>query len=222
MSINISFDDPHTRPAARSHRWRPTCLALLVMLVAVVGLVAPTASAGAATGNQNAVAPINPEIASAVAGRAAVFPGSVGASGPVFDDGAVVSLVTPRATLSGRTVLGDNWEDAIRAGRRAKPVDGFHDVVAHGTPTGIYDDVGNLLSPSEAAAAIRSTPSWAGQDIRLLSCSTGCPTGRFTQALADELGVAVRAPTVDFYVNSRGVPVLDAGGRWITYSPGGG
>jgi hypothetical protein len=31
----------------------------------------------------------------------------------------------------------------------------------------------------------------------------------------------VKAPTVDFYVNSRGVPVLDPGGTWITYTPGG-
>jgi hypothetical protein len=78
-----------------------------------------------------------------------------------------------------------------------------------------------LLSPGGAASVIRSTPSWGGQDIRLLSCSTGCPSGNFAQGLADELGVAVRAPTVDFYVNSRGVPVLDPGGTWITYLPGG-
>lgn len=128
----------------------------------------------------------------------------------------------PRATLSGRTVLGERWDDAIRAGRRARPETGFHDVVAHGNPTGIYDAAGNLLSPAEAAAVIRATPSWGGQNIRLLSCSTGCPTGSFAQGLANELGVAVRAPTVDFYVNSRGVPVLDPGGRWITYRPGGG
>ncbi len=86
---------------------------------------------------------------------------------------------------------------------------------------GIFDDAGNLLSPGEAASVIRSTPSWGGQDIRLLSCSTGCPSGNFAQGLADELGVAVRAPTVDFYVNSRGVPVLDPGGTWITYLAGG-
>jgi hypothetical protein len=117
--------------------------------------------------------------------------------------------------------LGGNWDDAIRAGRRATPESGFHDVVAHGTPTGIFDDAGNLLSPGDAASVIRSTPSWGGQDIRLLSCSTGCPSGNFAQGLADELGVAVKAPTVDFYVNSRGVPVLDPGGTWITYTPGG-
>ncbi len=130
--------------------------------------------------------------------------------------------LAPRATLSGRTVLGDTWDDAIRAGRRARPETGFHDVVAHGTPTGIYDAAGNLLSPADAAAVIRGTPSWGGQNIRSLSCSTGCPTGNFAQGLANELGAAVRAPTVDFYVNSRGIPVLDPGGRWLTYMPGGG
>lgn len=119
-------------------------------------------------------------------------------------------------------MFGENWDDAIRAARRARPLDGFQDVVAHGTPTGIYDDVGNLLSSSEAAAIIRETPSWGGQNVRLLSCSSGCPTGSFAQGLADELGVTVRAPTVDFYVNSRGVPKLDPGGQWINYVPGGG
>ena len=132
------------------------------------------------------------------------------------------SGATKTARLSGRTVLGESWDDAIRAGRRAVPEAGFHDVVAHGTPTGIYDTTGNLLSPADAASVIRSTPSWSGQSIRLLSCSTVCPSGTFAQGLADELGVAVRAPTVDFFVNSRGVPVLDPGGSWITYSPGGG
>lgn len=132
------------------------------------------------------------------------------------------SVATNTASLSGRTVLGESWDDAIRAARGAVPEAGFHDVIAHGTPTGIYDAAGNLLSPAQAASVIRSTPSWAGQNIRLLSCSTGCPSGTFAQGLADELGVAVRAPTVDFYVNSRGVPVLDPGGSWINYLPGGG
>lgn len=125
---------------------------------------------------------------------------------------AARSVATKTASLSGRTVLGESWDDAIRAARGAVPEAGFHDVIAHGTPTGIYDAAGNLLSPAQAASVIRSTPSWAGQNIRLLSCSTGCPSGAFAQGLADELGVAVRAPTVDFYVNSRGVPVLDPGG----------
>jgi hypothetical protein len=131
-------------------------------------------------------------------------------------------VATNTASLSGRTVFGESWDDAIRAARGAVPEAGFHDVIAHGTPTGIYDAAGNLLSPAQAASVIRSTPSWAGQNIRLLSCSTGCPSGTFAQGLADELGVAVRAPTVDFYVNSRGVPVLDPGGSWISYLPGGG
>ncbi|WP_416891307.1 hypothetical protein, partial [Mycobacterium sp.] len=71
-------------------------VAAIVSVVALVGLGAPAASAGAATGVQNGVAAINPEPATPVGPGAAVSPGRVGVSGLLFDDGAVVSLVTPR------------------------------------------------------------------------------------------------------------------------------
>jgi hypothetical protein len=123
------------------------------------------------------------------------------------------------AKLSGRTVLGENWDDAIRAARGIKPEAGYFDVIAHGTPGSVFDAAGNALSPSELAGVIRGTPSWGGQPVRLVACSTGCPTGTFAQALADELGVAVKAPTTDFLVNSRGTVVFDPGGGWRTVQP---
>jgi hypothetical protein len=60
-----------------------------------------------------------------------------------------------------------------------------------------------------------------GQDIWLLSCSTGCPTGTFAQGLANELGVVVRAPTTDIFVSSRGRISFESGGGWRIFSPGG-
>ncbi|MFV0317223.1 MAG: hypothetical protein ACK5O2_09725 [Microthrixaceae bacterium] len=128
---------------------------MLGVLVAVVGLGAPAASAGAVTGAGNGVAAINPGTAPAVAEQGPVSPGSVEVSGLVFDDRAVVSLVTPsgaparfidfrgttidrasiRTTVSvqrqGRHVLGDrlyNGGGYFRdAGSPQRVLDAFHD-----------------------------------------------------------------------------------------------
>jgi hypothetical protein len=123
------------------------------------------------------------------------------------------------AKLSGRVVLGENWDDAIRSARRVRGEPGRFDVVGHGLPNAIYDAEGNALTPSELAVLVRGTPSWGGQDVRLLACSTGCPSATFAQALANELGVRVSAPTTPFSVNSRGGIVLDAGGSWVDFEP---
>ena len=75
------------------------------------------------------------------------------------------------------------------------------------------------MSRAEVANVVRETPSWAGQDVRLLSCSTGCPTGSFAQDLASELGVGVKAPTTDIYVTGRGGVSFDPGGEWRWFYP---
>lgn len=70
-------------------------LVVLTAVVAVAGVAVPAASAGTAAGVQNGVAAINPGSGSAVAATPAVSPALVGVSGLLFDNGAVVSLVTP-------------------------------------------------------------------------------------------------------------------------------
>jgi hypothetical protein len=59
-----------------------------------------------------------------------------------------------------------------------------------------------------------------GQNIRLLSCQTGCPTGTFAQELADRMGVRVMAPTTDIGASGRGktLTVFD-GGQWRWFDP---
>lgn len=77
------------------------------------------------------------------------------------------------------------------------------------------------MGPQELANEIRSTPSWSGQNVRLLSCSTGSPEGSFAQDLSDELGVAVKAPTTDFGFSSRGIAYFEDGGEFKMFTPGG-
>ena len=105
---------------------------------------------------------------------------------------------------------------AIRNAMRVKPEAGVFDVIGHGTPSSVSG-----MSASDLAGAIRARPGWGGQDIRLLSCSTGCPTGTFAQDLANDLGVVVRAPTSDIFVSSRGGITFENGGGWRIFSPGG-
>jgi len=68
----------------------------------------------------------------------------------------------------------------------------------HGTPNSVQlrDSDGNVreLSAKEFADVVRRT-SWNGQPIRLFSCNTGKSSSGFAQHLADDLGVAVTAPT---------------------------
>ncbi|MEZ5374074.1 MAG: Hint domain-containing protein [Microthrixaceae bacterium] len=92
-----------TRPVSRPLLGdvQPRLRALLVVLatlVAVIGLGASDASAGAAPDARNGVAAINPGLGTLVANQEPVSPGFVGVSGPVFDDEAVVSPVAPSRT----------------------------------------------------------------------------------------------------------------------------
>ena len=75
---------------------------------------------------------------------------------------------------------------------------GCLDIIAHGNPNGIEMVVnGNrqVVDYKTAARLIQSSPSYNGQNIRLLSCSTGYNQNGFAQNLANKLGVTVSAPS---------------------------
>lgn len=143
-------------------------------------------------------------------------------AGSLFAEGQVrldvrAGVAANSGRLSGRIVTEEAMGDvAIRNAMRVKPEPGMFDVIGHGTPSSVSG-----MSASELAGAIRARPGWAGQDIRLLSCSTGCPTGTFAQDLANNLGVVVRAPSTDIIVSSRGGITFEGGGGWRIFSPGG-
>lgn len=90
----------------------------------------------------------------------------------------------------------------------------MYDVMGHGSPSDIAG-----RSASEVADRIRGASG--GQDSRLLSCRTGCPSGTFAQDLANELGVRVRALTRDIGSSARGNTLDMFGGEWRWFTPNG-
>ena len=92
-------------------------------------------------------------------------------------------------------------------------MEGFFDVIGHGGP----DDVAGR-SAAEIARKIR--PGLDGQNVRLLSCWTACPSGSFAQDLANELGVTVLVPTTEIGASSSGktLEIYD-GGVWRWFTP---
>lgn len=119
------------------------------------------------------------------------------------------------------------------------PIDGFEDLLCHGTPDKLYHEsnigVGSYYTAQEFADIIRSDKSLFGKNIRLLACNTGAlPTG-FAQQLADELGVDILAPTERLWINEEGKlfitnsqPLAEMWndgenvfetGKWVLFSP---
>ena len=67
------------------------------------------------------------------------------------------------------------------------PEPGYYDVIGYGSPN-------SLAGQSAVEIADKLRVSSGGQNIRLLSCWTACPSGSFAQDLANNLGVRVMAP----------------------------
>lgn len=117
---------------------------------------------------------------------------------------------------------GDSLNKNILA---VTPQEGFFDVAMHGSPTAVgFGTKKTNMSARLLASVIRHSKGYTGQDIRLLSCSTGKIVGDdycFAEELANALGVRVSAPTDTLYVSEHGnLQVGDYGdGSFITYEP---
>lgn len=92
--------------------------------------------------------------------------------------------------------------------KAVKPLKTFFDVAMHGSSTAVgYGTLETNMSPRLLASVIRHMDGWNGQNIRLLSCSTGKQTGDeycFAEELANALGVIVKAPTDTLYIFPNG------------------
>lgn len=91
--------------------------------------------------------------------------------------------------------------------RKDIDVNGYYDVIAHGTAT--YIQIVNAgktydINWRTAARIIKNSPGYNGQAVRLMSCNTGCLDNGFAQNLANKLGVPVSAPTHYLFANYNG------------------
>ena len=116
-------------------------------------------------------------------------------------------------------------------------VDGFYDIIAHGTDKTIEIEFNGRtveLDHRSFARLLSSRQEVAGKNIRLLSCNTGKIPYGFAQGLAQRLGVDVKAPSSYLWVSWNGsyfvadgirnasknlVPVMNKPGAFIIFSP---
>ena len=95
----------------------------------------------------------------------------------------------------------------------------------HGAPTSVaFGGRESNMSPRTLAAIIRHSEGYHGQEIRLLSCSTGVQIDGeycFAEELANALGVTVWAPSDELYIYKNGnIKVGKYGtGDFIPYRP---
>ena len=136
-----------------------------------------------------------------------------------------------RPTSAGRTVFMEATDGFTINSAKSTAVDGFHDVVAHGSPqdfgaTPYSWQQGKNFDAKAMADYLRADPGYAGGPIRLLSCSTGKLADGAAQQLADELGVEVLAPTDTLWAFSTGrltvgPDAISATGTFKSFHPGG-
>ncbi len=133
-------------------------------------------------------------------------------------------------------------EKLYRYADSIKPIDGFCDIVCHGSPKELiingFNDEEWTYSAKQAAEMIRNSSEFNGKKIRLISCQTGAGDNCIAQQIADELGVEVMAPTEIVNVNSDGEMFLSDNkfiadmwnngeavsetGKWLVFKPKGG
>jgi hypothetical protein len=211
-----------TRPAAG----RAAVALAAILAVIVVGLAsllgASPASASSLVGAQTAVGVFVQPGGLVIGVHEPILAGESRQRAPNYDQIVVGSCVGAEegAALSGSmrvsSALGDKAVQGAQAFSQRFPESGYFDVIGHGTPTDVAG-----LSPSELAGQISGRSDWAGQNVRLIACEAGCPTGGYAQALANDLGVSVQSPSTIVEFSSRGNIAFRDGGQWMTYQPGG-
>lgn len=111
---------------------------------------------------------------------------------------------------------------------KVKPIPGYEDIAVHGDRYGfVFKDAdGNEsnVSVKEFADILRKSGMYHGGAVRLLSCETGAEDSITAQALADELGVEVMAPSDILFINPEGEvtigpDVLTNTGKWGIFKP---
>ncbi len=126
--------------------------------------------------------------------------------------------------------------------QKIKPLEGYSDIVMHGTPSALIASGNNgeewRYNAHEAAELIKNSREFSqnpDRPIRLISCNTGQGEDCIAQQISDILRVNVLAPTEAVYVNENGEMLItdndslailwDMGvnvkdtGSWVTFKP---
>ena len=88
---------------------------------------------------------------------------------------------------------------------------GYYDIIAHGSPNSIEMNINGqrqVIDHRMLASMLEHSDDYMGQDIRLLSCSTGSLDDGFAQNLANKMNVNVLAPTDILWAYNNGAMVV--------------
>jgi hypothetical protein len=111
---------------------------------------------------------------------------------------------------------------------KAKPVDGYVDVIIHASDDGkmmVYANGDWVRFTSNNLASYLESRGLGGQNIRLISCGAGAVDSGIANSVADKLNVNVLAPTDTVWAYPDGTLVVgpDAAtdtGEWVVVEPG--
>lgn len=116
-----------------------------------------------------------------------------------------------------------------------KLIKGYEDVFIHADKHGFSyknekgDEIG-YYSPREFAEILNDDPSYKGGKIRLFACSSAAEGATAAQALSNQLGVEILAPSNEVFVDTEGNIIIGtfedavkgiSTGKWVHIKPQG-
>ena len=127
-----------------------------------------------------------------------------------------------------RVTFQGNGDTIATAAAKVAPEPGYFDVAVHGDPNNFYvlhNGSWVPVKPNSLRKWLLKQPGYHGQNIRLISCEAGAAGDGVAQAMANGLGVDVKAPTETLWVLDDGSIVIGADphqpstGKWQDFSP---
>ena len=164
-------------------------------------------------------------------GRDAAANTAADASRAVLDTTSDIAVGTDGiAWPGGQSNFMAPGEQFAENAAKATPLDGYHDVIIHGTPSDFGPSPmswadGSNFGHRTLAGLIRGDPGYAGGPIRLMSCGTGGTGATAAQNLANKLGTEVLAPSDMLHAFPDGRLVVGRratvpSGEWRRFFPG--
>lgn len=124
---------------------------------------------------------------------------------------AVDSSHALHAAAETKVMFTGRGDRLAAAARNLQPEPGYFDVVVHGAPNKfwvLHDGQWTTVTPNSVRTMIGKQPGYTGQPIRLVSCEAGTLDNGIAQAIANGLGVHVKAPTETAWIMADGSVVV--------------